>query len=326
MEAAIIATPTDMRPFVGSHDCVRLELAKAEPEFEPEMRHAVDALLSDLQYIGADDQDLVSSYLDGVGEPLQTLRELGVSVLGIKTSGTLTLSDGNTVPNWTRCYVITAPTLAYFQIDGTNKRFHRFAPACSTAMSDLLDAARGKDVGIRVSLNVHVLRHMLENNVPWCETCCLEESLGIADGRTLVQQPELRVTSPMVKIALLDAESLLTTRGPTSAVDRLHTALHGHLKTLCTDATIPFAKDASVSDLFGVLRRTHPKLQDLGPHQEQTAKVLRSLAAVMDALGTGRNRGSMAHANEELLDRPEAWLFIDATRSILRYLDSRISD
>jgi hypothetical protein len=48
-----------------------------------------------------------------------------------------------------------------------------------------------------------------------------------------VDAPAPESTSETVLEAVRDAELLLNGRGPKSAVDRAHTALHGHLKQLC---------------------------------------------------------------------------------------------
>src|SRR5258708_32427570 len=57
-----------------------------------------------------------------------------------------------------------------------------------------------------------------------------------ADG--LVETPEIAETSEVVFEALRDSEALLESRGPTSAVDRAHTALHGYLRKLCSDRRV----------------------------------------------------------------------------------------
>ncbi len=148
----------------------------------------------------------------------------------------------------------------------------------------------------------------------------ISKCLGAAD----VDPPELRISSEVVRRAIADAETLMQTSGPTSAVDRVHTALHGYLMAACTDASIEFPNDASILALFKLLKTKHPALQNLGPHQDAVVQVLRSLGAVMDALNPARNRGSVAHPNEELLDNQEAVLFINAARTVLQYLDGRL--
>jgi hypothetical protein len=60
-----------------------------------------------------------------------------------------------------------------------------------------------------------------------------EEFLNIADrlqGAPSVKTPTLVSTSEVVTRALRDAETLLASNGAASGVDRVHTALHGHLR------------------------------------------------------------------------------------------------
>ena len=152
----------------------------------------------------------------------------------------------------------------------------------------------------------------------------IAEMITLCDGAA-VGDPELRISSDVVRRAIGDAETLLRTGGPTSAVDRVHTALHGYLMAACRDKGIGYPPDPSILDLFKLLKSDHPSLQDLGPHREAVVKVLRSLGSVMDALNPARNRGSVAHPNEQLLDPDEAMLFINAARTILQYLDAKLS-
>jgi hypothetical protein len=326
MNAALIVTPTDMRGFVGSHDSVVSQLGPLKPELEPTMRHAVDAIFhQDLQYIGADEPQLVSCYLDDIAKPLETLREHGMAILAISSKGTYKFLNGASMPNWTRTYFLIVPTLGYFRVQQEGRRVHRFCPSCDVAMSDLLQAAKSEE-GIGIYVLAKPILEEFQNDVPWCESCCLNEIISICGSGASVKTPELRITSDLVERAIADAETLLRSAGPTSAVDRVHTALHGYLMTVCADKEIQYAKDPSITQLFKVLRQSHPSLKDLGVHQSPIVQVLRSLGSVVDALNPARNRGSMAHPNEELLDNEEATLFINAARTILQYLDAKFSE
>lgn len=55
-----------------------------------------------------------------------------------------------------------------------------------------------------------------------------------------------QITSEVVRRALLDAESLIKTSGPTSAVDRVHTAIHGYLVALCQGAGVGYQETDSM--------------------------------------------------------------------------------
>lgn len=124
--------------------------------------------------------------------------------------------------------------------------------------------------------------------------------------------------------ALADAQALLESRGPTSAVDRVHTGLHGFLRGTCEAAGISFNADATANQLLRLLLDQHAALQDLGPRGDEVRRMIRTSVSIVDAMGTVRNRASLAHPNEELLDHEEALFVINLGRSLLRFLDAKL--
>jgi len=140
-----------------------------------------------------------------------------------------------------------------------------------------------------------------------------------------VEVPIPHITSAVVERAIADAETLINSSGATSGVDRIHTALHGYLRAACDECGIAHSNDATMTSLFKMLRERHPAFGDLGPRSQDIVQILRSMSAVMDALNPIRNSASVAHPNEELLDGPEAMLVINSARTILHYLDAKLS-
>jgi hypothetical protein len=134
------------------------------------------------------------------------------------------------------------------------------------------------------------------------------------------------MSSAVVTRAIDDAEALLRTTGAPSGVDRMHTAFHGFLRALCDQAGIPCSQDASVTALYRIIREQHPALRDMGPHAEQVDRILKSFAAAVDALNTLRNHASVAHPNASLLDREEAYLYVNAVRTLMAYIDAKATD
>jgi hypothetical protein len=132
------------------------------------------------------------------------------------------------------------------------------------------------------------------------------------------------VTSEVVTRAIDDAEALLRTTGASSGVDRMHTAFHGFLRTLCSQAGISCADDASVTNLYRLIRDKHPGLRDMGPHGEHIDRILKSFSAAVDALNTLRNRASIAHPNPAFLPREEAYLYVNSIRTLMAYIDTKI--
>lgn len=134
---------------------------------------------------------------------------------------------------------------------------------------------------------------------------------------TLESAPEV------VRRALADAEALIRTSGPQSAVDRLHTAMHGYLHSLCHEVNLKLDGRPTMNQLYKALRDAHPALADFGTRGEDVKRILGSFAAVLDALNGVRNNASVAHPNEELVGEPEAHLAINVVRTLLNYLEDK---
>lgn len=125
--------------------------------------------------------------------------------------------------------------------------------------------------------------------------------------------------------ALADAQALLRSRGAASAVDRVHTGLHAFFKAACEDAGIALPAKATPNQMLELLIDDHPALQAAGTRTQDVKRILRTAAAIVDAMGTIRNQASLAHPNEALLDNDEALLVINIARSLMRFLDAKLS-
>lgn len=142
-----------------------------------------------------------------------------------------------------------------------------------------------------------------------------------------VYVPSLARPSEIVERALSDAEHLIPARGAVSGIDRLHTALHGYVKQACADAGIlPLEQDPSLTRLFKQLREHHPKFRAQRVRQSEVSSVLNALASIVSVLDPIRNRASVAHPNTQLLGAPEAHLVVNCVRTLLHYLEAKISE
>ena len=143
-------------------------------------------------------------------------------------------------------------------------------------------------------------------------------------GAGTVEPPTPQDVSSVVEIALAEASALIGAGKRVSAVDRIHTALHGYLRDLCDKAGIARAPDDSITKLYKSLRQQHPALKGLGPYTDRILGILATFSSVLDTLNTLRNEASLAHPNEELLDEAEAELAINAALTIFNYLEKRL--
>jgi hypothetical protein len=140
----------------------------------------------------------------------------------------------------------------------------------------------------------------------------------------VVATPTPVSTRDVVHRALADADALLRTNGPISAVDRIHTALHGHLLSLCAAANIVLPNDTSITVALKALRENHPNLRATGTRSAEVAQVLYAMSNVLDKINTIRNNASVAHPNEDLLGDAEARLVINAGKTVFAYVDEKV--
>jgi hypothetical protein len=112
--------------------------------------------------------------------------------------------------------------------------------------------------------------------------------------------------------------------GATSAIDRLHTALHGYLRSVCANYGLLAQENASLTAIFKVLRTQHPVINSLGTQDADIGRIFVAFATILDSLNTLRNRASVAHPNEFLLVADEAELVVNAVRTVFNYLVKKL--
>lgn len=143
----------------------------------------------------------------------------------------------------------------------------------------------------------------------------------------VIEGAEPKITSQIVQQALAEATTLLKTHGPVSAVDRLHTALHGYLRTACRVAYLDLSdapSDPRIVYYLKVLRQQHPGFNSPVAQPTAMKNVLSTSATLLEQLDPIRNRATLAHPNEELIAHDEALLIINLVRSLMQYFDAKL--
>jgi len=152
----------------------------------------------------------------------------------------------------------------------------------------------------------------------------MEQFISRCEGGAPVDVVTPATSRVVVEQALREVEDRVKAGAPVAAVDRIHTAFHGFLLGLAHDRGIRTDPDPPTTKLFKALRTSCPELQVSGPHAEQLEKIFNSLAAIVDALNPLRNRGTLAHPNEHLIEAAEAMLFINAVKAIMHYVNMKV--
>jgi hypothetical protein len=145
------------------------------------------------------------------------------------------------------------------------------------------------------------------------------------EGISPVASPTTGYTSAILERTLADAEALVNSTGATSGTDRIHTALHAYMRAVCDAEGISYNKETSINGLFTLIRAQHRAFATPGPRAQDITQVLRAMNSIMDVLNPIRNNASPAHPNRDLLEPAEAMLVINITRTMLHYIDSKLS-
>ncbi|WP_082814760.1 abortive infection family protein [Collimonas fungivorans] len=151
--------------------------------------------------------------------------------------------------------------------------------------------------------------------------------LNTDDMPNAVESPDLSILSSTVERALEDADKLIASgQGATSALDRVHTALHGYLNVLCREAGIAVDPGEKMTSVFKKFREQHPKLLYDGPRSNEVGMVFKGAATIIEAVNTLRNNASVAHPNEEVMPQAEAMFLINLIRSLLHFIEMKVRE
>ncbi len=106
------------------------------------------------------------------------------------------------------------------------------------------------------------------------------------------------------------------------ALDRIHTALHAYVKRLAEEIGFDTDTNEKLRDQFGAVRKRHPAFQ-VEKGDRPAADVLQGLAKAVEGLNAARNKNTLAHPAESLLDEAEARLLCNAGMTLLQYILDR---
>lgn len=134
-----------------------------------------------------------------------------------------------------------------------------------------------------------------------------------------VEIPIIEKPSETMKKALEDAELLFKEHGAERAYDRVHTAFHAYLRSVCTEKNINFSKQDGISDLYKKIS-DNLKINNNVTYSN-VEPLLKTIGSMFGHLDNMRNNHSLAHGNEKLLLENNANLLINLIKSTMGYLN-----
>lgn len=154
----------------------------------------------------------------------------------------------------------------------------------------------------------------------------IEQLIARLRTATVINYAEIKTDSATVERAIADADLLLKNNRAISAVDRVHTALHGYLLHVCKKQNLAHQERDSITELFKIIKEKHTKFVVSGGKSDEIEKILKSMSAILHNINEIRNQASMVHPNQNLLHDAEAQLAINAALTVFRYLHAKIGN
>lgn len=136
------------------------------------------------------------------------------------------------------------------------------------------------------------------------------EFADIADGSVAVQK------------AIEDANLMIGAGNYESAVDRVHTAFHGHLFDLIRRHEIDCTDDDKLPALYSKLHSYYASTLQPPEMADKIRQIIRAGASMVNAVNEIRNNNTVAHPNGQLIQKREAELVIHIVNAVVNYIDS----
>ncbi|MCM1061968.1 MAG: abortive infection family protein, partial [Eubacterium sp.] len=124
--------------------------------------------------------------------------------------------------------------------------------------------------------------------------------------------------------AIADAELFMQQGKYDSALDRIHTAFHGYLRKLLDNKNVSYEESDTLSQLYTKL---HTKITaEIGSSAiaDLIKTTLRSASGIISSMNDLRNRHSLSHPNDDLLEKREAEMAIALVKTVCDYINKVI--
>lgn len=130
--------------------------------------------------------------------------------------------------------------------------------------------------------------------------------------------------SDVIAKAINDAEQFMMVGKYDSAFDRMHTAFHGYLRKILDNKAVKYEESDTLTQLYTKL---HDKVAtEIGSPEiaELVKKTMRSSSGAIAAINEMRNRHSLSHPNDYIIDKREAEFAIRIIKNISDYINEVI--
>ena len=119
-----------------------------------------------------------------------------------------------------------------------------------------------------------------------------------------------------------DAEEFIKKGKYLSAIDRVHTTLHGYLRWRLDSMGIEYNESETLMQLYSKLHNNLNIAPESSEINEIIKTAIRSASGVINSINTARNKHSLSHPNNDIIGNKEAKLLIGLSKFIFDYIES----
>lgn len=127
--------------------------------------------------------------------------------------------------------------------------------------------------------------------------------------------------SEAINKAIDDANTLIRSGRYDSAVDRIHTAFFGYLRFLLDQHNIPYVEGDTLAQLYTKLHIYYGETIQPNDVGVLVKTIMRSSSGTISAINDFRNRHTVVHPNDHLINKREAQLAIRLINSVVDYIE-----
>ncbi len=139
----------------------------------------------------------------------------------------------------------------------------------------------------------------------------------IEDTEQMLKVPK-KVKNDTLKLAMNDANKFILDKNYTSALDRIHTFFMGYIREDLKCKNIEYTETETLNQLFKKLYSYYENKESL---DKKIGTILKSMTGAISSINDLRNKNSLSHPNEYIVNQRDAKLAIDAVSLIINYLE-----
>ena len=127
--------------------------------------------------------------------------------------------------------------------------------------------------------------------------------------------------SGAVRKAVEDASVFIREGKYDSAVDRVHTAFHGYVRTVLIEHGVAFETNDGLPSLFAKLHGYYGNSIQPPDVAGRVKGLLRSAGTMINSVNELRNKNTIVHPNGQLIQKREAQLVIRLVNAVIDYIE-----